>query len=74
METNDLGVPVHIWHYGLVSLSYVRISEIPEGERAAFDRWMSGQTCPLIEEAPDAVYEWDYRKWKYLVMKGKAYV
>lgn len=45
---------------------YILISELPEEQREPFDKWMRGQTCPVIEgvDTNDAVYPWDYQRWK----------
>lgn len=45
-----------------------RIKDLPSQEQVPFRKWLSGQTCPLIEGLPydqqDAYYQWDYDRWK----------
>jgi hypothetical protein len=45
-----------------------RIRNLPEAERVPFNKWLIGQTVPMIEGAPmedqDAYYPWDYQNWK----------
>lgn len=58
--------------YNTEDFSYIRISELPESERPVFQRWLSGQTQPLVHglEPPfDAAYSWDYARWKEQGMK-----
>lgn len=54
------------------NVNYFRISEIPEEQRAEFSKWLEGQTRPLIEglEPQDAVWPWDYNRWKLLKLTG----
>ena len=55
--------------------SYLRIDSLPPDEQAAFQRWLLGQTCPVIPTERDAsglpascAYPWDYARW---VHEGK---
>lgn len=45
-----------------------RIKNLPKNEQKPFRKWLSGQTCPLIDglayEEQDAFYPWDYDQWK----------
>ena len=45
-----------------------RLRDLPTAERARFEHWLRGQTCPVIEGVPDddqdAYYQWDYDRWK----------
>lgn len=59
-----LSVPVH--HDG--SVAYVRMSEIPEPARSAFDRRMLGATVPAIPGEKDCVYAWD---WESFISPGR---
>ena len=34
-------------------LTYIRLADIPEFARPHFERFLCGQTCPLIESEPD---------------------
>lgn len=62
-----------IQHQTEHGFSYVRISELPEHERARFSAWMAGQTRPIIPglEPQDAVYVWDYNNWRNEVYNGR---
>ena len=40
-------------------LGYVRLSEMPEHIRSAFERRHRNSTCPVVHDAPDAYYAWD---------------
>lgn len=42
-------------------LNYVRMRDIPEPTRTAFQQRMAHSTCPVIEDAADAVYAWDWQ-------------
>jgi hypothetical protein len=50
------------------SQKWPRMRDLPENERAPFNKWLNGQTCPVIEGIPieeqDAYYPWDYDRWK----------
>ena len=48
--------------------SYVRISELPEPARTAFERNMSRSGRPCVAGAPDAVFAWD---WEDFVAGGR---
>lgn len=56
-------------------LRYVRVSEIPEGERQEFMEFMVGQTRPVIDglDSQDAVYVCDYANWKSKKLGRKWY-
>ena len=45
-----------------------RIRDLPKAERAPFEKWLTGQTCPWLKdvaaEEQDAYYPWDYTTWK----------
>lgn len=60
-----LSVPVH--HDG--SVAYVRMSEIPEPARSAFERRMQGATQPVIAGELDVVYAWD---WLDFISAGRG--
>lgn len=51
-----LAVPIH----SDGTVSYVRMSEIPEPVRSNFERRMSGATVPVIAGERDCVYAWDW--------------
>lgn len=52
--------------YQYEDLTYIRLSELPEAEAARLDEWTQDQTRPVIPglELQDAVYSWDYTRWK----------
>ncbi|MCB1714139.1 MAG: hypothetical protein KDK05_03295 [Candidatus Competibacteraceae bacterium] len=56
--------------YETEHFSYVRISELPATVQEVFTRWMYGQTAPLLPEAPDAVYSWDWERFKEMRRTG----
>jgi len=39
-----------------------RTKDLPENERAAFEKALNGQTRPMEHE--DSYYPWDYDRWK----------
>lgn len=45
-----------------------RLRDLPENEREVFGRWLTGQTCPVIQGEPDSeqdgYYQHDYETWK----------
>lgn len=43
-----------------------KIRDLPESERAPFEKWLYGQTRPLFDngDIEDAYYLWDYERWK----------
>jgi len=47
---------------------FPRIRDLPQEEQGDFDRWLDGQTRPLIDGIPleeqDFYYPWDYDRWK----------
>lgn len=51
-----LDVPVHVEGDGP---PFVRLADIPEPARTAFDRWMEGATVP----ARDSAYVWDWKRF-----------
>lgn len=57
--------------YQADGFTYVRISELPQLMQDPFRKWMSHQTCPLVEGAPDAVYSWDWERYRRM-LDGKA--
>jgi hypothetical protein len=42
-------------------ITYVRMCEIPEPARSAFERRMRGSTVPVIPGEGDCAYSWDWR-------------
>lgn len=46
-------------------LTYIRMSDLPPEEHAAFAKWIDGQTRPWIDglEPMDAVYVHDYEDY-----------
>lgn len=49
-------------------MTWPRIRDLPEREREPFNRWLSGQTRPLMMGVPeheqDGYFPWDYDRWK----------
>ncbi|ONC30064.1 hypothetical protein AQ915_20640 [Burkholderia pseudomallei] len=41
----------------------VRLADIPEPHRTAFDRALTGSACPVIEGEGDLAYAWDFTDW-----------
>ena len=50
-----------------------RIRNLPESERAEFEKYLEGQTRPWIDGLPaneqDGYYEHDYDRWKRKLLK-----
>ena len=58
---------------GDVVFTYVKVDEWPEDlleYRKEFYEWIYGQTCPVVEDAPSAVYSWDFVRWYDMRFKG----
>lgn len=53
---DPVAVPIHVDG----NLTYVRMCEIPEPARSAFERRMRGSTVPVIPGAGDCAYSWDW--------------
>lgn len=59
--------------YAYKSLFVIDSSSIPdEAERLAYKNWLSRQTCPVIEEIPDASYARDYIRFHTAYVKGDS--
>lgn len=47
---------------------YPRLRDLPEAEREAFKKRLTGQTVPVVHGVPmdeqDFYYPWDYDRWK----------
>lgn len=54
-------VPVH-WHGGRPY--FVRLSEIPEPQRASFVAWLRGQACPALPGETAIAYAWDWQRFR----------
>ena len=46
-------------------------NEIPEMHQPLFWSWMKGQTAPLIQDTPGAVYRHDFERWYRLKFHGE---
>lgn len=55
-----LRVPIH----SDGACAYVRMSEIPEPARSAFEHRMRGAAVPVVEGESDCVYAWN---WRYFI-------
>lgn len=63
------------------SISYCLLSDINKAcennnlEYKSFLDWITGQTCPLVEEEGnnkfDCIYSWDVDRWMYYQIKHK---
>ena len=52
---------------------YIRFSEVPEEYKEEFNKWMYGQTMPIIpgeEGGVDGVYPWDWERWYEMKTRG----
>jgi hypothetical protein len=56
--------------------NYIVIPELPKEEQEPFNKWLSGQTCPLVEAEGEnkfkCAYIGDYRQWKTAWAKGRV--
>lgn len=48
--------------------NWPRVSQLPKSEQRAFERWLDGQTRPVIggvlDDEQDGYFPWDYDRWK----------
>jgi hypothetical protein len=48
-------------------MNYVVITKLPIEQQAPFNKWLFGQTCPLVEEEGEdkmnCAYKVDYDRW-----------
>ena len=57
---------------GEVYITYVNTDELEDTEiKEDFNRWMRGQTVPVIEGVTGAVYSWDWERWWEMKVLGK---
>lgn len=58
------GVPVYTFGKGKHAFDYIRVCETPEKERARLEKFLDGQTRPMIDgldiDKQDAVFFSDY--------------
>lgn len=52
--------PLNVPIYKDGTVSYVRMSEIPEPARSAFERRMCWSTVPVVPSEGDCAYSWDW--------------
>lgn len=71
-EGDELVKPKDPPVYHHEDFDYIRFSEVPEEVREEFDRWMRGQTQPILpgEEPGNLAYAWDWERFK-TVKAGK---
>lgn len=68
-KTNEVAVIIH----KIEDIAYVRTSELPEDQRELYRKWISGQTVPVIDGAPDASYAWDYHTFLTRHLRKRPY-
>jgi len=61
---DPITVPIH----ADCDLTYVRMCEIPEPARSAFERHMRWSTVPVISGQGDCAYSWD---WQAFIGRGR---
>jgi len=64
-KTEDLKIPKYkyINPDGNVLFEYAFIEDVPEEYAEEFRHWMTGQTCPVVDEGKFAVYAYDLERW-----------
>lgn len=49
------------------NVDYIVVNELPEIQQELFNKWMVGQTRPLVESEGDnkfnCAFKWDYDRW-----------
>jgi hypothetical protein len=50
--------------------TYIDFEDVPNHMKAEFNKWMYGQTMPMIEGCKGAIYSWDWERWYELKTKG----
>lgn len=66
MATEHPNIPIHVSG----DLRLVRLEDIPEPLRGAFQSWLVGQTVPILPGYGDVAYLWDWTRWLELGMPG----
>ena len=51
-------------------ITFIDFDEVQEEFRDKFNKWMYGQTMPIIPEVKGAIYSWDWERWYNLYTKG----
>lgn len=68
MSKNKTGKDYHPRTYkDKHGISYSKLSDLPLKYRKPFKTFLTGQTCPLVEELEnpyDAYYPWDFENFK----------
>lgn len=64
LKTEDMRIPKYEYILdGEVYFEYVFTDDIPEEYKEEFFDWMFGQTMPVVDNARNAVYAYDYERW-----------
>jgi hypothetical protein len=57
-------------------IDYVVIPELPKEQQEPFNKWLIGQTLPIVEKEGvfkyKCAYKWDYDKWLAYWERGKT--
>lgn len=52
---------------------YIHIDEIPEEVKEKFCKWISGQTCPIVDDTDrSAAYYEDWLRFQRVITGGKV--
>lgn len=51
-------------------ITFIDYKEVPNEMKADFNKWMYGQTMPIIPDIKSALYSWDWERWFNLKTKG----
>jgi hypothetical protein len=51
-------------------LTFIDFNEIQTKYKEEFDKWLYGQTMPVIPNVRGAIYSWDWERWYNLKTKG----
>jgi len=57
--------------YTVEGCNFCRISDVPEPLQPKLEKWLYGQTCPLIDGVPDAILPHDLERWIQMIVENK---
>lgn len=74
------GVNVYQYNYNYIDydtkedkqgfITFIDEDEVPNDMKKEFDKWMHGQTMPIIDGVKFAIYSWDWERYFNLKTKG----
>jgi hypothetical protein len=74
------GINVYRYNYDYVDwetkdtkqgfITFIDYNEVQEEFKEEFNKWLYGQTMPIIPDVDVAIYSWDWERWYNLKTKG----